>query len=119
MDARFECGWISCATLASEMGRNGLARNLAAHYGAGVVSGPRSRSRHDRNRVCWPHAIQIWLNFNGEYVLRGKKAGILAGPMADKFAVSARVENGSHTSGGIAVFILDRNVPGCAVAITI
>jgi alkylation response protein AidB-like acyl-CoA dehydrogenase len=51
-------------------------------------------------------------NSSGEYVLRGNKTGILAGPMADKFAVSARVENGTHTSGGIAVFILDRGAPG-------
>jgi alkylation response protein AidB-like acyl-CoA dehydrogenase len=49
---------------------------------------------------------------SGAYVLHGKKTLVLAGPIADKFAVSARLvsENGAH--GGVAVFLVDRNAPG-------
>jgi alkylation response protein AidB-like acyl-CoA dehydrogenase len=49
---------------------------------------------------------------SGEYVLHGKKALVLAGPIADKFAVSTRLasENGAH--GRIAVFLVDRDAPG-------
>jgi len=48
----------------------------------------------------------------GAYVLHGEKTLALAGPIADKFAVSARLasENGAH--GRIAVFLVDRNAPG-------
>jgi alkylation response protein AidB-like acyl-CoA dehydrogenase len=49
---------------------------------------------------------------SGDYVLHGKKTLALAGPIADKFAVSARLapENGAH--GRIAVFLVDRNALG-------
>jgi alkylation response protein AidB-like acyl-CoA dehydrogenase len=49
---------------------------------------------------------------SGAYVLHGKKTLALAGPIADKFAVSARLasENGAH--GGIAVFLVDQNAHG-------
>ncbi|HKX32259.1 MAG TPA: acyl-CoA dehydrogenase family protein [Blastocatellia bacterium] len=49
---------------------------------------------------------------SGEYVLQGKKDLVLAGPVADKFAVSARVASESGERGGIAVFLIDRNAPG-------
>jgi alkylation response protein AidB-like acyl-CoA dehydrogenase len=46
---------------------------------------------------------------SGEYVLHGEKTLVLAGPIADQFAVSARLADGN---GGIAVFLADRNAPG-------
>jgi alkylation response protein AidB-like acyl-CoA dehydrogenase len=49
---------------------------------------------------------------SGEYVLHGKKTLVLAGPIADKFAVSARLANENGGEGGMAVFLVDRNAPG-------
>jgi alkylation response protein AidB-like acyl-CoA dehydrogenase len=49
---------------------------------------------------------------SGEYVLHGKKTLVLAGPIADKFAVSARLASENGAPGGIAVFLVDRNAPG-------
>jgi alkylation response protein AidB-like acyl-CoA dehydrogenase len=46
---------------------------------------------------------------SGEYVLHGKKTLVLAGPIADKFAVSARL---ASEHGKIAVFLVDRDAPG-------
>jgi alkylation response protein AidB-like acyl-CoA dehydrogenase len=47
----------------------------------------------------------------GDYVLHGKKTLALAGPIADKFAVSARLVSENGASGRIAVFLVDRNSP--------
>jgi alkylation response protein AidB-like acyl-CoA dehydrogenase len=49
---------------------------------------------------------------SGEYVLQGKKTLALAGPIADKFAVSARLASENGERGGIAVFLVDRNAAG-------
>jgi alkylation response protein AidB-like acyl-CoA dehydrogenase len=49
---------------------------------------------------------------SGEYVLHGKKTLVLAGPIADKFAVSARLASENGGRGGVAVFLVDRDAPG-------
>jgi alkylation response protein AidB-like acyl-CoA dehydrogenase len=51
-------------------------------------------------------------NSSGEYVLHGKKTLVLAGPIADKFAVSARLAGESDGHDRITVFLVDRNAPG-------
>jgi alkylation response protein AidB-like acyl-CoA dehydrogenase len=49
---------------------------------------------------------------SGEYVLHGEKTLVLAGPIADKFAVSARLASENGALGRTAVFLVDRNAPG-------
>jgi alkylation response protein AidB-like acyl-CoA dehydrogenase len=49
---------------------------------------------------------------SGEYLLTGKKTLVLAGPIADKFMVSARLASEHGGRGGVAVFLVDRNAPG-------
>jgi alkylation response protein AidB-like acyl-CoA dehydrogenase len=49
---------------------------------------------------------------NGCYVLRGTKTLVLAGSVADKFAVSARVAGEGSHHNGFAVFLVDRNANG-------
>jgi alkylation response protein AidB-like acyl-CoA dehydrogenase len=49
---------------------------------------------------------------SGEYVLHGKKTFALAGPIADKFVLSARLASESGEPGRIAVFLVDRNAAG-------
>lgn len=46
------------------------------------------------------------------YLLSGRKTCILGGPLADKFAVSARVAGQNGNSGRVAVFIVDKDAPG-------
>jgi alkylation response protein AidB-like acyl-CoA dehydrogenase len=47
-----------------------------------------------------------------QYALRGRKTLALAGPIADKFAVSARLVSESGDHGPIAIFLVDRDAPG-------
>jgi alkylation response protein AidB-like acyl-CoA dehydrogenase len=49
---------------------------------------------------------------SGEYVLHGHKTLVLGGPIADQFAVSARVARGGRDQGGVAVFMVDREAQG-------
>src|SRR5258708_3948844 len=54
-------------------------------------------------------------NAGGEYALSGRKRLVLGGSMADKFAVSARLDCGNGGHGGIAVFIVNRDAPGMSL----
>src|SRR5258708_38311166 len=54
-------------------------------------------------------------NAGGEYALSGRKPLVLGGSMADKFAVSARLDCGNGGHGGIAGFIVNREAPGMSL----
>lgn len=49
---------------------------------------------------------------SGDYVLRGKKAVVLAGSIADQFAVSARLVGSGSKNEGIALFMVNKDAPG-------
>jgi len=46
------------------------------------------------------------------YVLNGHKAVALAGPMADKFIITARTSGGQRDADGVTVFIVDKATDG-------
>lgn len=49
---------------------------------------------------------------SNEFMLHGKKTLVLAGSIADKFAVSARLAGESGDHGRVVVFLIDRDAPG-------
>jgi len=108
--------YLPCAVLATMTIHNAtnaeLRASLLARMTAGKLIVALAHAEHEtRGNTAFIETV-AQKNSSGAYVLSGKKSVVLAGSIADQFAVSARLTGAGNDDGAMALFIVDADAPG-------
>jgi alkylation response protein AidB-like acyl-CoA dehydrogenase len=81
-----------------------LIPDIASGKSVWALAWAEKSSRYDFSNVATTATRR-----NGEYILSGEKAAVIAAPWADKLIVSARTSRGSGDRSGVSLFVVDRH----------
>ena len=68
-----------------------------------------------RSRYCLHHVEATAKKDGDEYLLSGRKAVVLAAPIANKIIISARTSGKPRDQDGISLFLIDRDTAGLSI----